>query len=181
MGNQNALRAVLLAVIMVGGLSGLSTHLTAAEFSDSHAANSQISAASNFNNGGTGLTADAGGPYTVTAGSTLILEGWESSVDRGNIRTYSWEVTSGPGWGWRYPSLPWGVYLPPDNVNGTTQAVIELTVTDNKGNTDTDTATISIQEANTGYVVRANSRSAEIPKVNKNKEDRVYFGNYTER
>lgn len=90
----------------------------------------------------TGPTADAGGPYTVATGGTTELDGTNST---GKQLSYSWTITSGPG------SLQDASTATPvfdaSNVSSADRSTVELTVTDNKGNTDTDTSTVDITDS----------------------------------
>jgi len=85
--------------------------------------------------------ADAGGPYTVDEEGSLKLDSGGSSDD-GSISDVSWTLTSGPG------SVSGSYYGAPDALSSDATAKVKLTVTDDDGVTDSDKATITINEVN---------------------------------
>lgn len=87
-------------------------------------------------------TADAGGPYEVKEGGSVDLDASGSSDSDGSISSESWTVTSGKG------DVSGGTYYAPDSITSDKSATVELTVEDDDGATDTDTAKISISDNN---------------------------------
>lgn len=85
-------------------------------------------------------TADAGGPYEVDEGQSITLDGTNSA----NADSYAWEITDGPG------SLTDAQTATPEyhapEVQQDTEATVELTATNNKGVSDSDQATITIND-----------------------------------
>ncbi|MFB6104375.1 MAG: hypothetical protein ABEJ57_04725, partial [Halobacteriaceae archaeon] len=88
-------RVVLIAVVFVGVLGSVTTPGTVAVFTDVHGGQATIDAGqyqTNPGNGGGGgggnpgpgdMTADAGGPYSVTEGATVELDGSNSTNAKG--------------------------------------------------------------------------------------------------
>lgn len=94
---------------------------------------------------GGGPTADAGGPYTTYEGETVQLDGTASTTSTGNIQGYTWELLSGDGTLENANSAE-PTYVAPNALSENTSVTVELAVTDNQGNTDTDEATITVYE-----------------------------------
>lgn len=136
---RGAIRGALVVVIIVGITfsGGVGTY---AYFSDSKAtAPAQITIAAQ-----NGPVADAGGPYTVSQGSSISLNGNNS---RGNGQlTYDWQITSGGGQLFSTDSAQ-PVYFA-SGTSGST-VTVELTVSNNKGS-DTDTADITVDSSGSG-------------------------------
>lgn len=86
-------------------------------------------------------TADAGGPYSVDEGNDVELDGTGSS---GNIQSYSWNIVDGPG-SLTDADTSTPTYHAP-SVDEDTTVEVELTVTNNKGISDSDTATITVND-----------------------------------
>jgi len=90
---------------------------------------------------GTAPVAAAGGPYTVTAGNTVTLDGTGSSdADAGDTLTFQWDFDGDPATIEATGATPTfdstGLSLGPRTVT--------LTVTDSRGLTSTDTATVTV-------------------------------------
>jgi len=169
-------RFMIAAVIVLGLAAFLGAGSTTATFSDAHDGQGSLTATDKFFGS---LTADAGGSYTVQEGSGwLTLDASKSSSAQGTIQRYDWTLLSGPGGGWYYPSQPYAYYDVPTDVQGPTQAVVELTVTNNKGETATDTATITIQDANGINAASVRSATNASP-GRKRGGTRQTFGNNT--
>lgn len=90
--------------------------------------------------------ADAGGPYTTEEGLNLLLDGTNSVDNDGTIDVWQWTITSDPtglatllNADTSTPTL----VVPPD-VSGDANIKLKLTVYDNDGRSDIDTATISV-------------------------------------
>ncbi len=82
--------------------------------------------------------ADAGGPYTGTAGVTVNVTGLASTDSDGSISTYAWSWGDGT-------TTPASSFAPAIHTYATGGTfTITLTVTDNDGTTDTDTATVIV-------------------------------------
>jgi hypothetical protein len=159
-------KLILIGAIVLGLLGLVGPAASSAEFTDSQVATGSATAVDDF--GGGGPRANAGGPYTVDEGETVILDGSDSSTSQGNIRDYSWQILDGPG------SLSGAgtvdpTYNAPSNVDSDTAVSIELTVTDNKGNSDTDTATITVSDTGTADTPAVDSLSVTTT-GNKNQE-----------
>ena len=94
--------------------------------------------------------ADAGGPYTGTAGVTVNVTGAGSTDSDGSISTYAWSWGDGT-------STPASTFAPAIHTYATGGTyTITLTVTDNDGTTDTDTATATVT-ANAAPTVTVNN------------------------
>ena len=121
-----------------------------------------------------GPIADAGGPYTVDEvhndteqDRTITLDGRNSSDPDGFIEIYSWMITSDPTGESSLTELNSStpVFHSPRNVTSETAVTIRLSVTDNAGITDTDTATIIIKPYNEMPKIMAFSPSSSSPSV----------------
>lgn len=94
-------------------------------------------------------TADAGGPYSVDEGGTVELDGTGSSDLNGAIVSYSWTITDDPTGGASLTNS--GTATPTfhaPSVESDTSVTVSLTVTDDDGATDSDTATVTIHPVN---------------------------------
>jgi len=100
-------------------------------------------------------TAEANGPYSVTAGNSVSLDSTGSTDPDGPVESTSWTIVSGPG------SIAGGTYEAPPDVDETVTVDVRLTVTDDDGETATDTATITVSPGeNAAPVARlSNNRS----------------------
>ena len=106
--------------------------------------------------------ADAGGPYSVDEvhndieqDRTITLDGRNSHDPDGFIVLYSWTITNDPTDESSLTNIssPTPVFHSPGNVNSETRVTVKLSVTDNAGITDTDTAMVIIKPYN------------EVPKI----------------
>ncbi|ELZ96788.1 PKD domain-containing protein [Haloferax mucosum ATCC BAA-1512] len=97
-------------------------------------------------------TARAGGPYTVSEGGSIQLDGSSSSDDDGTVDSYSWAITNDPTGGASISNA--GSETPtfdaPSSVSGDTDVTVRLTVTDDDGATDTTTTTVTVQDTGGG-------------------------------
>ncbi len=90
--------------------------------------------------------ADAGGPYNVREGGSVVLNGTGSSDPDGDTLSYSWTILRAPGGstmtgtGGPRPTF----HAPQVNFDST--ATVELTVSDGMGGTDSATAVINIED-----------------------------------
>ena len=150
-------RSLLAITVVVGALGAVGPQQTHGRFTDQHGGSAVFSASSPSTGGGGGgtscastssnvVTADPGGPYSVQEASTKPLDGSGSSTSRGNIRSYCWRIESGPG------SLTGEMtvgpdYTAPSGVAGET-VTIRLVVTNNQGESDSDTTQFTIQSSN---------------------------------
>jgi len=100
-------------------------------------------------------TADAGGPYTVDEDNTVALDG-SSSTDDGSIQSYSWTITSGPG-SLASPNSKTTDYDAPADVSGDQTVLLELTVTDDSGQTDTATTSLTVRDTSAPPTVTVQS------------------------
>ncbi|ACV12925.1 PKD domain containing protein [Halorhabdus utahensis DSM 12940] len=89
--------------------------------------------------------ANAGGPYTVNESDSVTLDGTASSDDTG-ITSYSWAITDNASAGSLSNSNTASPEFIATSTSGGTIVTVELTVTDDAGQTDTDTATITIND-----------------------------------
>lgn len=157
-------RGVLWATLIVGLAALFGPVGSVATFTDAHDGAGSITAADSFGGGGPpggGVTADAGGPYTVQPGESVYMSAADSTTSRGNIDSYSWRLVSGPGGGAYWPSTPNARYDAPSNVQGPVQATVEVTVTTNQGNTAMDTATITITDGATAQTASSSARVSQ--------------------
>lgn len=90
-------------------------------------------------------TADAGGPYSVTEGETVELDGTGSSDPDGSIASYSWSITNDPigGASLTDSDTATPVFHAP-SVENDADVVVELTVTDDNDATASDNATVTV-------------------------------------
>lgn len=128
-----------LVVVTVGQVSSLTI---LASFTDTGTGEGSVGATSDF---GTDTTAEAGGPYAVDEGNSIQLDGSGSTTTNGNIDSYSWQITSGPG-SLSGSTTVTPTYNAPGDIGSDTTVTVELTVTTNKGGTDTDTASINVRD-----------------------------------
>lgn len=87
--------------------------------------------------------AKASADRTVSPHSVVFLSGWESYDPDGKIVSYHWRQTSGPRvrlWGAHWP---WAAFVAPRDEGSLT---FQLTVTDDKGATSTDSVTITVDD-----------------------------------
>lgn len=91
-------------------------------------------------------TADAAGPYSVDEGETVELDGTGSSDPDGTITSYSWTITEDPTGeaSLTEPDTATPTFHAP-SVDENTDVTVELTVTDDDGATDSDTATVTVR------------------------------------
>lgn len=85
--------------------------------------------------------ADANGPYSLSEGENMLLDGTGSSDSDGTIEDYNWEIIDGPG-SLVNSDTAEPTYVAPDNAGQNVQ--VEVTVTDDEGASDSDTAMITI-------------------------------------
>ncbi|OKY79235.1 MAG: Cell surface protein [Candidatus Methanohalarchaeum thermophilum] len=99
-----------------------------------------------------GPVADAGGPYTVDEGNSITLNGGDSSSPEGGELNYSWSIIDDPTDEAELSDsdLATPVFDAPDVRAEAVQVEVELTVTDENGETSVDTAYITV--ASTGYI-----------------------------
>ena len=96
------------------------------------------------------LEADAGEDSELRSGATVTLDGSGSMPGEGRtIATYAWTRTSGTGGSLTNADKALARFTAPALTPGAPDAthVFELTVTDDKGSTDTDTVTITVVNA----------------------------------
>lgn len=86
-------------------------------------------------------TADAGGPYQVEEGDSVPLDGTNS---QGNVKEYEWQIVDGSG-SLSDATTATPVYHAPA-VDDDTSVTVELTVTNNDGLSDSDEATVTVQD-----------------------------------
>jgi CSLREA domain-containing protein len=87
--------------------------------------------------------AKASADKTVSPHSVVFLNGWKSYDPDGKIVSYQWRQTGGPRvrlWGAHWP---WAAFVAPSDEGSLT---FQLTVTDNKGATSTDSVTVTVDD-----------------------------------
>jgi hypothetical protein len=88
-------------------------------------------------------TAEAGGPYTVDEGSNVVLSGAASSDPNqpANTLTYAWDIDNNGS----FETAGINPTFSAAGLDGPSSRTVRLQVTDNGGLTDTDEATITIE------------------------------------
>jgi len=104
-------------------------------------------------------TADAGPDRTVDEGGTIELDG-TGSTDDGSINSYSWQFTSGSGT-LSDADTATPVYDAPADVDGDQFVTVELTVTDDAGQTDTDTTQVTVRDTDSPPTISSTSITDE--------------------
>ena len=98
-----------------------------------------------------GPIAEAGGPYTVSEGGTVILDASNSADPDDGIASYAWDLDGDGVFGETGDSAARGDETGPSpalsavGMNGPSTVIVSLRVTDSVGLSDTDTATIQIE------------------------------------
>lgn len=87
-------------------------------------------------------TARTNGPYSVTEGRSVTLNGTVTDPDDG-LRESTWRVINGSG------TVTDSAYQAPEAVNATTEITVELVAVDTYGARVTNTTTITIRQGNT--------------------------------
>jgi PKD repeat protein len=100
--------------------------------------------------------ADAGGPYNASTGSPVTLDGSGSNDPDGSIASYSWDMDDGSTRKGRKPSHTYGA-------DG--KYTVTLTVTNNEGETDIDTTTVTSATGNQAPTADAGGAYAEATGV----------------
>jgi len=165
MSSLDAVRRVLLVVLVVGALGAAGPSMSLGLFVDSHQGSGSFTASEyGGGGGGGGPTAEAAGPYEVFEDSSVQLDG-TGSTSQGAMDSYSWVILSGPGsLSANTTSTP--TFNAPTDVQSDTSVTVELTV-NNKGQSDTDQATITVKDAGSGNQPPAarytSSRSGNSP------------------
>jgi hypothetical protein len=139
-----ARRAVVAALVIVGFVGLVGPGATGATFTDAHDGTGNVTAADDF--GKRGPTADAGGPYAVDEGDSVTLDGTGSTGGQWKLSSYTWQIVGGGPGSLTNANTATPTYHAPSDVNGNTDVTVELTVTDKKGNSDTDTATVTVRD-----------------------------------
>jgi hypothetical protein len=105
--------------------------------------------------------ADAGGDQGVSEGTTVTLDGSLSDDLDGTIETYSWTQVSGTSVDISDASLETAsfeapTYAPEDPLNATGEALVfQLEVTDNRGDSSSDTVIVNVSDVNQAPVAEA--------------------------
>ena len=95
-------------------------------------------------------TARASALDQLAEGYSITLDGSESTASDGSIVSYSWTITSGSGSVVEDDTAtPNATYVAPDDVSSDQNVTIELTVTDDDGNTDTTTVQTTVVDTDT--------------------------------
>ena len=89
--------------------------------------------------------ADAGPDQLVNEGTVVTLDGSNSSDSDGSVQFYQWTQLSGPSVTLNSPSSVTTTFNAP-RVTADNVLVFELTVTDNRGSSATDTVSITLQD-----------------------------------
>ncbi len=94
-------------------------------------------------------TANAGIDQTTTEGELVSLDGQLSADNDGSIISFSWQQISGPVVSLSGANTSVATFTAPD-VTSSTVLSFELTVTDDQGETDTDTVLITVNNTPSG-------------------------------
>lgn len=149
MSSSEVLRVLLVGILLVGALGAAGPNVSSGLFENSHNGSGSYAAATDFPNSGGGITADAGGPYSVFENNSIQLDGTGSTISNGNIDSYNWTITSGNG-SLSSNSGPQPTYNAPDDVQSDFDVIVQLEVDDGSGNTDTDSAVITVKDDDGG-------------------------------
>lgn len=106
--------------------------------------------------------ANAGGPQTVTSGTTVTLNGSSSSDFNGSIAAYAWTQTSGPTVTLTGPQTAFPSFVSPA-VGAPTVLTFSLTVTDNLGASSAASAVTVTVNPNTPPLANAGAAQAVNP------------------
>ena len=102
------------------------------------------------------LVANAGGDKIVDESVTVTLDGSGSHDPEGGAITYSWKQVSGESVTLSSTTVAKPTFTSPSVENGETQVLVfELTVTDGKGRTATDTVKITVDPVNADPTAKA--------------------------
>lgn len=140
-----AIRSVLVVILVIGALGATGPQATFGEFSNAHDGTASWNATNDFPNNAGGPVADAGGPYSVFEGNSIELDGSDSTTSGGSIVSYDWNITSGNG-SLSSTSGEQVTYNAPSDVQSDITVLVELEVTDDNGDKDTDTAEITVKD-----------------------------------
>jgi FlaG/FlaF family flagellin (archaellin) len=100
--------------------------------------------------GSTGPTAQIAALSQVAEGFNITLDGSGSTDPDGSVDSYEWTIVSGPGTIVEDDTAtPTAEYQSPSDVSGDQNVTVELTVTDDDGNTDTETFEITVVDTDT--------------------------------
>ena len=94
--------------------------------------------------------ADAGGPYTITEGNALTLNGSGSTDPDGDPLTYGWDLDGDLDYNdatGQSPVVSWATLTTLGLVDGPDNATVGLRVTDTAANSDTDSIGLTLQNA----------------------------------
>jgi hypothetical protein len=92
--------------------------------------------------------ADAGPDRSITAGDTVELDGRGSSDPNGDTLSYTWERVAGPAVGTlSADGTATPTFAARSTVPGASSVVMELTVSDEDGSTDTDITNVTVRTA----------------------------------
>lgn len=89
-------------------------------------------------------TASAGDSFSVDGSATVTLDGSASSDSDGVIDSYSWTQTDGPTVALEGADGASATFVAPELIDGT-ELVFSLTVTDNEGDSDSASVTITVR------------------------------------
>jgi hypothetical protein len=102
--------------------------------------------------------ADAGGPYTVNEGSTITIDGG-NSTDDGSIATYAWDLNYKVSKGFRRGVT--GQAFSYEAGDSAAPRTIALRVTDDNGNTDLVTTTLTVDDVDPTVTLVGDSTAEE--------------------
>lgn len=132
------LNGLLVGILIIGLLGQVGGAGVTALFTDDHDGQGSVEAADDF--GSAGPIANAGGPYTVNESNSIELDGTNSS---GNIKSYNWEIINGSG-SLTDATTATPIYNAPADIAGNATVTVNLTVENESGSTDNDTADITV-------------------------------------
>ncbi len=104
-------------------------------------------------------TASAGGPYTISEGQQLQLNGSGSSDPDGDGMSYLWKINGAGSFTTLSPAIPWSTLESMGLGDGPASLTASLQVTDSYGASSTSTSTVTLNNAAPSAVIAGPSNA----------------------